>query len=330
MRTLVRVSLILALIAVVTVLAGFLYLREQYRSPGPLQAEKAVVIERGMSVAGIADLLRREGIIESPRVFRLGLRYENIYHSLKAGEFAFPPRVSMQQAGAVIAFGKPVIRRLTIAEGLTTNQVLQAVRAADGLTGDVSDGVAAEGALLPETYFYSWGDSRMGLVNRMRTAMKETVMRLWPKRRPSIRLERPEDAVILASIIEKETGVDGERARISSVFHNRLRLGMRLQSDPTVVYAIAGGEGALGRALTRADLAVDSPYNTYSAFGLPPGPIANPGVASIEAALNPGDGDELYFVADGTGGHAFAKTLAGHNRNVARYRRFLRQQETGR
>ena len=273
-------------------------------------------------------MLHRQGIIDNPLVFRLGVRLERTADTLKAGEFDFPAAISMWQAAALIASGKTVLRRLTIAEGLTTRQILTLVGTAEGLTGETDEQAVPEGTLLPETYFYSWGDTRSDLVTRMRKAMAAATAELWPARDAGLTLRSTDEAVVLASIIEKETGVAEERHRVSAVFHNRLKRGMRLQSDPTVVYGLAGGSGGLGRPLTRSDLAMPSPYNSYLNHGLPPGPIANPGRAAIEAALRPDDSKDLYFVADGSGGHAFARTLEEHNRNVARFRRLQRLRKT--
>jgi UPF0755 protein len=182
-----------------------------------------------------------------------------------------------------------------------------------------------EGGLLPETYFFSYGDSREGLVARMEQAMRDMLTGIWAKRSEGLSVRSRKEALVLASLIEKETGKPEERARISAVFHNRLKRGMRLQTDPTVVYAISGGDGPIDRPLTRGDLSITSPYNTYLKAGLPPGPIANPGVASLVAAVNPAPVEDLYFVADGNGGHLFARTLEEHNRNVARWRQMQRE-----
>ena len=217
-----------------------------------------------------------------------------------------------------------MVRRLTIAEGITSAEALEEIEHADGLEGAIKE-TPAEGSLLPETYSFSWGDSREAMVRRMQKAMSETLEALWQARAPDLALETPEEALVLASIVEKETAKAEERPRVAEVFLNRLRHRMRLQSDPTVVYALTHGKGALGRALTHADLNSGSRYNTYLVDGLPPTPIGNPGKASIMAVLHPAAGDDLYFVADGSGGHVFAKTLAEHNHNVAR----LRQMQGG-
>ncbi len=328
MRIAGRLLLALAIAVAISAVAAGLFVEYRYSKPGSSLAETRLVIEKGSGVRQIAELLHRRGVIADPLIFRLGLFYDGLAGGLKAGEFAFPAAISMRDAARHIVSGKTVRRRLTIAEGLTTAQALALVVSAEGLVGSMSRDEVSEGSLLPETYFYSWGDERAGLIARMQRAMATAIGELWEQRDRRIALATPREAVILASIIERETGVPAERARISSVFHNRLRQGMRLQSDPTVVYALAGASGSLGRALTRADLATVSAYNTYLITGLPPGPIANPGKASIDAALRPVDSEDLYFVADGSGGHVFARTLAEHNRNVAQFRRLQRQRNT--
>ena len=215
--------------------------------------------------------------------------------------------------------GKTVVHRLTVTEGMTSAEVVAALNAAPDLAGEILK-VPEEGSLLPETYHYALGDNRAVLIERMQRAMARLVDELWEARDPALALDDAQQAVVLASVVEKETALADEMPVVAGVFHNRLRQGMRLQADPTVIYALTGGKKPLGRALRRADLWVESPYNTYRNKGLPPGPIANPGRAALAAVLHPAETDALYFVADGSGGHAFAKTLDEHNRNVARWR----------
>ncbi|MCG8598113.1 MAG: endolytic transglycosylase MltG [Kiloniellales bacterium] len=291
--------------------------------PGPLQADTTIIVARGASLPVIAEKLHGGGVIDDAFLFRLAARLYRVSRSLKAGEYAFPAGVSMGGVIDILVSGETVVRQITVPEGLTSAEVAVLLAGVEGLVGEL-DGVPAEGSLLPETYNYAWADARPEVVVRMQKAMADTLDELWPTRAEGLPLDTPAEAVILASIVEKETGMPEERPLVAGVFINRLNLGMRLQSDPTVVYALTGGSGPLDRALRTRDLRVDNPYNTYGNHGLPPGPIANPGRASLEAVLNPAETDYIYFVADGTGGHAFAKTLAEHNRNVARWRRIRR------
>ncbi|MDJ0942923.1 MAG: endolytic transglycosylase MltG [Kiloniellales bacterium] len=309
----------LVLIAGAAVLGGIIRLDR----PGPLQADTTVIVERGASLPAIAEELQSGGVIDDAFLFRLAARLYRVSRSLKAGEYAFPARVSMGGVIDILVSGETVIRQFTVPEGLTSAEVAGLLAGVEGLIGEI-DGVPAEGSLLPETYNYAWADTRPEVVGRMQKAMDDALDELWPTRAEDLPFDTPAEAVILASIVEKETGVAEERALVAGVFVNRLRRGMRLQSDPTVVYALTGGTGPLDRALRSRDLRVDNPYNTYGNAGLPPGPIANPGRASLEAVLNPAETDYLYFVADGTGGHAFARTLAEHNKNVAKWRRIRR------
>jgi UPF0755 protein len=302
---------------------GFAYIR--LSALGPLAAPVTLVIPKGAGIDTITQQLTDAKVLSDPFFFRLAARVASREKPLRAGEYLFPARISARQTIALLQSGKTVIRRLTIAEGLTTHQVLAQLDVTEGLEGRVTS-IPAEGALLPETYHFSYGDGRQGIVLRMMRAMEETVQRLWNERSVGPILKSPREAVILASIVEKETAVAAERPRIAAVFLNRMKRGMRLQSDPTVVYGLIGGRGPLGRPLTRADLQAPSPYNTYLIDGLPPAPIANPGRASLAAVLNPTQTDELYFVADGSGGHVFAHTLEEHNRNVAKWRKI--QQES--
>ena len=310
---------LLLLIAGAAVLGGIFRLDR----PGPLQADTTIIVERGASLPAIAQNLHSGGVIDDDFLFRLAARFYRVSRSLKAGEYAFPARVSMGGVIDILVSGETVIRQFTVPEGLTSAEVATLLVEVEGLVGEL-DGVPEEGSLLPETYNYAWADTRPDIVGRMQKAMAEALDELWPTRAEGLPFDTPEEAVILASIVEKETGVPDERPLVAGVFVNRLRRGMRLQSDPTVVYALTGGTGPLDRSLRSRDLRVDNPYNTYGNHGLPPGPIANPGRASLEAVLNPAETEYLYFVADGTGGHAFARTLAEHNKNVAKWRRIRR------
>ena len=241
-----------------------------------------------------------------------------------------PSRPAATPASVInmLARGETVPRRLTVAEGLTVAEVFRLLAETDGLTGELPE-PPPEGSLLPETYFYALGDERAELVRRMQHGMRRLLDELWPARAEALPLTDRQQALILASIVDKETGVAGERGAVAAVFYNRLRHGMRLQSDPTVIYGLTQGNGPLDRELTRADWLHDSPYNTYLIEGLPPGPIGNPGRAALEAVLNPDDVDYLYFVADGSGGHAFGRTLDEHNRNVARWRQIKNGRQSG-
>ena len=324
-----RLAGIAASAATALVLAAALlafYAIDRFERPGPLTSDSIVYIPRGAGLGAIAGELERAGVIGDPLVFRLGVRVLGRTRDLQAGEYLFPAGIAMREAAELLHSGKTVARRLTLAEGLTSAQIVALVARAEGLDGQMA-GVPPEGTLLPETYHYGRGDSRTELAERMRQALDEVVAELWSKRAPGLPLATPFEAVILASIVEKETAVPEERTLIASVFLNRLGKGMRLQSDPTVVYGLTQGRGPLGRALTREDLKSPSPYNTYLIDGLPPGPIANPGRAAIAAVLDPAESEYLYFVADGSGGHAFARTLSEHNRNVGKWRKIRKRQE---
>lgn len=316
----------LALLVFVAALSAG-YARTRLDAPGPLAAARTVIIPKGSGGEGIARRLSEAGVIADPRLFRIAARIAaGRQGPLRAGEYEFPARISTMGTIHLLQSGRTVARRLTIPEGLTVRQIAAILNQTDGLEGAVG-AIPAEGSLLPETYHFSYGDSRQAMVERMRAGMKDVLVKMWATRSVPPVIKTPEEALVLASIVEKETGVAAERPKVAAVFVNRLKAGMRLQSDPTVIYGLSAGEGAPNRALARADLEKDSPFNTYTRVGLPPGPIANPGRASIAAVLNPAVSDDLYFVADGSGGHVFARTLEEHNRNVARWRKI--QNERG-
>lgn len=308
-------------LAGVIAIAGWTQLSAYLGRPGPAGAPTTVVLERGAGVGAIADDLADAGVIRQPLMFRLAVRVLGHDRDLKAGEYAFPARATPRGVIGMLTRGETVARRITVAEGLTVAEIYALIENAEGLTGELPQPPPPEGSLLPETYFYAFGDSRRGIIDRMQSAMDRTLEELWPARAGGLPIETPEEALTLASIVDKETAIDSERDVVAAVFTNRLRQGMRLQSDPTVIYGLTEGSGPLDRELTRNDWEHDSPHNTYRIEGLPPSPIANPGRAAIEAVLNPADVDYLYFVADGTGGHAFARTLDEHNRNVAQWRK---------
>ena len=292
---------------------------DDFNAPGPLEETRRVVVPKGTGLAPLARLLAERGVLRRPLVFRAFVIADGSQNRLQAGEYDFPAGASAAAVRELLVAGRTVVRRLTVPEGLTTAAVLELVRGAEGLVGEPPD--PGEGTLLPETYNYSYGDSRAALVARMQRGMDKALARLFRDRSADSPLKTGAELLTLASIVERETGVSGERAMVAGVFVNRLKRGMRLQADPTVIYALTGGRRELGRALARADLRVEHPYNTYRIRGLPPGPIANPGVAALQAAARPAGTDALYFVADGAGGHLFARTLREHNRNVVRYRR---------
>lgn len=285
-----------------------------------------VYIEKGSSVNKIADALVEQGIIDNPLLFKVGARLARAKGHLKAGEYLLPSTISTAEMIRILQMGKTHQRRVTIPEGLMAVEIVAMINETDGLSGEVTE-IPAEGTLLPETYHFDRGMDRRMLITRMQQAMQATIKELWETRADNLPIKTPEEAIILASIVEKETGIAAERPRVAGVFINRLNKGMALQTDPTVIYAITLGKARLDRPLYRKDLNIDSPYNTYVVTGLPPGPIANPGRASIAATLQPEEHDYFYFVADGTGGHAFGKTMDDHARNVSNWRKIQRGQK---
>ncbi len=300
----------------------------QYLSEGPLQDSKLIIIERGSGVSQIAQQLEKEGIINHALLFKIATRFGT---SLKAGEYEFSPKIPMVEVISMMQEGVVFDRKITIPEGYTAWQIVQILNAREELTGTISK-IPPEGTLMPNTYHFVAGEDRYDIIKRMQSATIKAMNELWESRASNLPIKNKAEALVLASVIEKETGVANERERVAGVFINRLRKGMLLQTDPTVIYAITkgkiqtAGKGPLGRRLLRKDLQIDDPYNTYKYVGLPPGPIANPGYDSIKAALNPEEHDYIFFVADGTGGHVFSKTLAQHNQNAAKWRKIRNAQ----
>jgi UPF0755 protein len=293
--------------------------KQRFEAPGPLAQEKIVNISRG-GTRDIAEILIREGVITDLWVFMggaLALRAHS--GELKAGEYQFAKRASMRDVAETIIEGKVVQHQLTLAEGLTSEQIVARLLENDVLSGNIRE-IPREGTLLPESYKFTRGMTREQMIQRMQQAQARVVKEVWDRRVPDLPIKSPEQLVTLASIVEKETGKPEERTRVAAVFMNRLKQNMRLQSDPTIIYGLVGGKGSLGRPIMKNEIEQPTPYNTYVVVGLPPGPIANPGRASLEAAASPARTKELYFVADGTGGHAFADNYDQHQKNVARLR----------
>lgn len=301
--------------------AGVWGLNIYAQKTGPLQQDTIVLIEPGTGVRAMADKFVQEGVLHEPHGFLAVVALRQMAGRLQAGEYAVGAGTSILGLLEKLRKGDVVRRLVTIPEGVSAFEVVQILNNTPELEGEVA--VPPEGSILPETYAYMRGESREALVLRMQKALKDEVERLWPHRAEGLPYKSVAEALVMASVVEKETGVVAERERVAGVFVNRLRAGMRLQSDPTVIYAITGGQDKIERVLY-AHLEVDSPYNTYKYVGLPPTPIANSGKAAIAAALNPENHDYMYFVADGTGGHVFAKTLAEHNANVRRWRAIQR------
>ena len=323
MKRLLTVFTAAVVLGAVCIAGSWLWLESRIQTPGPLREDVIVVVEPGFGLGVIAAQLRQAGVLESDLVFRLHARLSGFAGQLKAGEYRFSPGESPGSVLAKIVAHDVVDRFLTIPEGLTSAQIATLIESADGLTGATPDSFS-EGMLLPETYGYERGESRAALVRRIEDSLTTTLEDLWEDRAFDFPFDSPEEALILASIVEKETSVPSERPRVAAVFVNRLKRNMRLQSDPTVAYGV-DPSGPLGRSLRRSDLDGETPYNTYKISGLPPGPICHPGRDAIAAVMNPAPTKDLFFVADGSGGHAFAGTLAEHNRNVAHWRRIQRE-----
>ena len=301
---------------------GYLAYREA-SSPGPSQQATIILFEPGSSVSKIADELQDAGVIRYAELFTVVVRLRGADNGLKAGEYSFPARASIMSVIDILIDGKSILHYFTAPEGLTVAQILRLIAADPVLAGETTL-EPPEGELLPETYAFTRGETRDEMIRRMMKAQDAVIDELWPARATELPFSSQDDALILASIVEKETGMPEERGQVAAVFVNRLKRRMRLESDPTIIYGLTKGE-PLGRGLRQSELRAETPYNTYVISGLPPTPIANPGRASIEAVLNPADTDAIFFVADGTGGHAFASNLRDHLANVAEWRRIERE-----
>jgi peptidoglycan lytic transglycosylase G len=308
------------LIAMIGTGAIYVYGRQKIEAPGPLQEDKVVNIPARAGMTDIADILQREGVIDNNRwafigsVFALKARAD-----LKPGEYSFQKNASLRDVIGTIVEGKVVQHSVTVPEGLTSEQIVARLTENDIFAGSIRE-VPREGTLLPETYKFPRGTTREQVIQRMQQSQKRVLAEIWERRSADIPVKTPEQLVTLASIVEKETGKADERSRVAAVFVNRLRQKMKLQSDPTIIYGLVGGKGTLGRPIKRSEIQQPSPYNTYVVDGLPPGPIANPGRASLEATANPARTRDLFFVADGSGGHAFSDTYDQHQKNVAKLR----------
>jgi UPF0755 protein len=310
----------IVLVLMIGVGGGYIYGRQKIEAPGPLQDDKIVNIPARAGMTDIAEILQREGVIDNNRwafigsVFALKARSE-----LKPGEYSFQKNASLRDVIGTIVEGKVVQHAVTIPEGLTSEQIVARLTDNDIFAGTVRE-IPREGTLLPETYKFPRGTTREQVIQRMQQTQKRVLAEIWERRNADIPVKTPEQLITLASIVEKETGKADERSRVAAVFVNRLRQKIKLQSDPTIIYGLVGGKGTLGRPIKRSEIQQPSPYNTYVIEGLPPGPIANPGRASLEAAANPARTRDLFFVADGTGGHAFTETYDQHQKNVAKLR----------
>lgn len=317
---------LLVLVMLAAFAAGGLavYVKDKFEAEGPLQEDKPFTVARGMSVSDVAFELSERGMLRDGWVFTIAAWATGDYRRIRAGEYLAPKGASMATLLDIIVEGREYLRRVTIPEGWTSEMAVARLLESADLAGEVAE-IPAEGSLLPDTYAFRKGEERIRVIKEMQLAQQKLLDELWPGRAADLPFTTREEAITLASIVEKETSVAAERPRVAAVFINRLRKGMRLQSDPTVIYGLVGGKGRLERDLTRADLRETTPYNTYRMNGLPPGPIANPGRDSIAAVLNPLVTRDLYFVADGSGGHAFAETLGDHNVNVKEWRELQRR-----
>ncbi len=309
------------LIVAMTLVGGIIaWGAREMQAPGNFSQDVVFEVKAGDRLKGVSERLAAAGLISNGLIFRIAARNAGDDQKLKFGEYKIPAYASMKQILGIVTSGKALTYQVTIPEGLTSFQIVMLLKNQPYLTGDVKE-IPPEGSLAPDTYSISKGDTVASVIRRMTLAQHRIITDAWALRAEGLPLKSPDDALTLASIVEKETSVPAERPIVASVFINRLNRGMRLQTDPTVIYGITGGKGNLGRGLRQSELRKKTPWNTYVIDGLPETPIANPGKASIEAALNPAKTNYLFFVADGTGGHVFSETIGEHNKNVAKWRK---------
>ena len=322
----------MAVLAVAAIGGGYVWLQNEIAKPGPSVTEQVFVVKSGEGLGQIAKRLEAEGLISDDRVMRAAARLEDVSGKIKAGEYELEPGLNISQTLALLIEGKAIQYKITIPEGRTVAQALRLIEANDLLVGDLPEDLPPEGSLLPDTYFFGRGMSRVDLIAQMAKAQDDLLAELWETRQEDLPLSSPEDAVILASIVEKETGRLDEQPLVAGLFVGRLKVGMRLQSDPTIIYAVSRGEPLRNertgkrRRIRRSEINAVNDWNTYQIDGLPKTPICNPGRNAIAAVLDPPSTDYVFFVADGKGGHLFAKTNAEHERNVALYRKYQREE----
>lgn len=324
-------KIIIFVLLCITILSGtyYLYFDSKWNSTPDFteQEGKTIVIPEGAGFNKIVDILYDNNIINHPFIFKIGVYFQRNVKNLQAGQYRFLPSDTIAKIAKKIAIGDVLIHKITIPEGMRISDVLKLIDEAPDLEGALPMEVTQEGSILPDTYFYHYKDQREDLLQRMKKSLQFFIEYQWQIKQEGNNLKTPQEVIILASIIEAEAAVDSERREISAVFHNRLAKNMRLQSDPTVIYALLDGQGKLDRPLLLKDLKINSPFNTYVNNGLPPLPINNPGKASIFAALNPAPSKSLFFVAAGNGEHLFADNYPDHLENVKKYREF--QAENG-
>lgn len=335
LKALIGWVFVLVVIAVAAGLAGAWWMHTQTTKPGPLAQEMVFTVAQGETLTAVADRLEQEGVIADARLMRLKVRIDSELQGgvppIKTGEYILEPAISMASVMRVLTEGRSILHRVTLPEGRTTAQLLRIIEAHEILEGDLPEELPEEGTLLPDTYLFHRGMTRQQLIEKAQKAQADLLADLWPERQEGLPIETPYEAVILASIVERETGLAEERDEIAALFTTRLKRGMRLQSDPTIIYGISKGEplyNARGqrRTLYRSEIDRPTEWNTYQIDGLPITPICNPGREALAAVLNPPETEYIFFVADGKGGHLFAKTLAEHNRNVAAYRAYERRE----